>query len=436
MDGVEDIVAGGLCIGCGLCESLAGRDRIEMVLTPDGQERPRVLRPIDQRAWRRIEAACPGAVIAGVPANRVPSTAAVDLIWGPIIRLIEGHAADPEVRYRGSSGGVLTALGQYLLESGRVEMVVHVAASRDAPMRSTGQVSFDRAQVLQGAGSRYGPAAPLRDLMAIVEQGRPFAVIGKPCDITAVRSLARRDPRLASQLRYALAMMCGGASDLQKSRDVLTQFGIEEEAVSLFRFRGYGSPGMTRVRTHDGRDVALTYGEMWEDEAGWRIQPRCKICPDAIGEVADIVAADVWPDGIPPENDEGFNAVFVRTETGLELFEAAVAAGVLETGAEIPVRRMDNFQPHQVEKKQAVAARLAGIRAAGGPVPRVRELRIGRLARRGGGRTAAREFLGAFRRARRGSFSEPVPGSEAQPLPSAPLIRVAKVQPDPPGRTS
>jgi coenzyme F420 hydrogenase subunit beta len=418
VNSVEEVVAAGLCIGCGLCESLAGRDRIQMAMTVDGRERPHVRRPIDRGVWRRIEAACPGTRIAGVPPTSLPAKARVDLVWGPIIRLVEGHAAAPEVRYRGASGGVLTALGQYLLESGRVEAIVHVAASREAPMRSTGQVSFDRVQVLEGAGSRYGPAAPLRDLMAIVDQGRPFALIGKPCDITAARSLARSEPRLASQLRYALAMVCGGASDLQKSRDVLSQFGIEEDDVSLFRYRGYGSPGLNRIQTHHGRDIALTYEQMWEDEAGWRIQSRCKVCPDAIGEVADIVAADMWPNGVPPENDDGFNAVFVRTDAGLELFEAAVAAGVLELGEDVPVRNMDNFQPHQVEKKRAVAARLMGIRAAGGSIPRVRDLRIGRLARRAGWRSALREFRGAFRRARRGSFSESVPGADAEPLPT------------------
>ncbi len=430
MDSVEDVVAGGLCIGCGLCESLAP-NQIEMVMTAEGRERPRVRRPIASSTWRRIESACPGTRIAGVPPASVPTRASVDTVWGPIIRLVEAHAADPHVRYRGSSGGVLTALAQYLLESRRVEAIVHVAASREAPMRSKGQVSFDRVQVLEGAGSRYGPAAPLRDLMAIVDRGRPFALIGKPCDVGAVRNLARSEPRLASQLRYALAMLCGGASDLEKSRAVLTQFGLEESELSLFRYRGHGSPGLNRIQTHDGRDVAVTYGEMWEDEAGWRIQSRCKVCPDAVGEVADIVAGDMWPGGDPPDNDDGYNAVFVRTEAGAELFESAVTAGVLEVGDAIPVRRMDHFQPHQVEKKLAVASRLAGMRAAGGPVPRVRNLRIGQLARETGWRAAFRQFLGAYQRTRHGAFSEPTPDQHSEPLPVGRSQRVGIGEPPP-----
>lgn len=145
------------------------------------------------------------------------------------------------------------------------------------------------------------------------------------------------------------------------------------------------------------------------------------------------MAGDMWPGGDPPDNDDGYNAVFVRTDVGAELFESAVAAGVLEVGDAIPVRRMDYFQPHQVEKKRAVASRLAGMRAAGAPVPRVRDLRIGRLARQTGWRAAFRQFLGAYRRARRGAFSEPVANGHAEPLavPRGPRYGIGRTRPEP-----
>ena len=50
--------------------------------------------------------------------------------------------------------------------------------------------------MLEGAGSRYGPAATLVDFGDILDRGEPFALNAKPCDITAVRNLARLDPRV------------------------------------------------------------------------------------------------------------------------------------------------------------------------------------------------------------------------------------------------
>ncbi len=174
-------------------------------------------------------------------------------------------------------------------------------------------MSCDAGAVLEGAGSRYGPAAPLLDFTALLERREPFALIAKPCDIAAVRNLARIDPKVDRYLRYALTFVCGGASDLTKSEDVVRNFGLRSEQIASFRYRGNGNPGLTRLESRDGRAYELTYAEMWEDEATWRIQPRCKICPDAIGESADLAASDVWPGGGPSGEDDGFNGIIVRT---------------------------------------------------------------------------------------------------------------------------
>ena len=188
--------------------------------------------------------------------------AAHDVVWGPAEHLAIGYARDPVVRYRGSTGGVLTALGQFLLTSGRVKFILHVAASGREPLRT-------------------------------------------------------------------LTFVCGGASDLTKSEEVVSEVGIRPEELSSFRYRGNGCPGPTRLETQDGRSFELTYQDMWEDEATWRIQPRCKICPDAIGESADLAASDVWPGGGPAGEDEGFNGIIVRTRRGLELYRAALEAGAI-----------------------------------------------------------------------------------------------------------
>ncbi|RUX87333.1 coenzyme F420 hydrogenase, partial [Mesorhizobium sp. M2A.F.Ca.ET.040.01.1.1] len=275
-----EIVENGLCIGCGLCRSMAGRD-IEMVMTPEGRERPVARKALDKPTLAKINAVCPGTRIAGPPPAQMNDATLTDTVWGPVERLVLGSAGDPTVRFIGSGGGTLTALGQFLLSSGRVKFVLHVAASRSMPMRTERKLSFDGASVLDGAGSRYGPAATLVDFNDILDRGEPFALIAKPCDITAVRNLARLDPRVDEHMRYALAFVCGGASDLTKSEQVLQRFGLGEDELALFRYRGHGNPGPNRIETKDGHAFEISYRQLWEDEDKWMIQPRCKICPDA-----------------------------------------------------------------------------------------------------------------------------------------------------------
>jgi coenzyme F420 hydrogenase subunit beta len=405
---LEEIVAGGLCIGCGLCQAVAGADKVDFVLTPEGRERPVARAALGKATLERINAICPGTRVEGAWPEAQSAGARHDVVWGPAEHLAIGYAGDPAVRYRGSTGGVLTALGQFLLASGRVKFILHVAASSREPMRTERRLSFDAASVFEAAVSRYGPGAPLVDFTALLERGLPFALIAKPCDVAAVRNLARVDSRVDRYMRYALTFVCGGASDLTKSEQVVRDLRLAPDQLALFRYRGNGCPGPTRLETTDGRAYELTYQDMWQDEATWQIQPRCKICPDAIGESADLAALDVWPGGGPSGEEQGFNGIIVRTRRGLELYREALAAGaIVVEPRDIGFREFDEFQPHQVRKKRAVWARLAGMRAAGQPVPETHNLRLAECARMNTLKENLAEARGARRRAREGTLGEP-----------------------------
>ena len=103
---------------------------------------------------------------------------------------------------------------------------------------------------------------------------------------------------------------------------------------------------------------------------------RCKICPDAIGESADVAALDTWRGGSPKGEDEGFNAAIVRTKKGLDLINEAAKAGFIHIGNKLKIEDIDDFQPHQVNKKKAVYARHEGMREKNIPTVNTNGLRI------------------------------------------------------------
>ena len=395
---VREVVEHGLCIGCGLCQALAPA-RWQMTMTGEGRLRPAAIGPEDDAADAAILAACPGAV-TGAEARGTHN----DPVWGSYTHMGEAWAGDPDTRFRAATGGVLTALGVHLLKSGKAKFILHCGADPRRPMRSRWVFSETPQEVIQRAGSRYGPTDTLAGLEVALGRGVPFAIIAKPCDAGAVRARAKADPRLNDLLVAVLVMVCGGASDLGKSRALLQEYGLREDELSVFRYRGFGNPGLTRVETNDGRAFEKTYLDLWEDEAGWRIQSRCKLCPDAIGEAADVAAADIWPGGAPTGEDAGFNGIIVRSAEGQALVDAAVAAGDLTLGRDHDPRDYDDFQPHQVRKKRSQAARLRGLARAGHPVYRHTGLRLESLDD-----CDAKQEAGSQERAQSGRFSELMP---------------------------
>ena len=393
---IAEIIATDMCIGCGLCEALTG-GRVKMAMTPAGSLRPAPVDGFTPTEEVQLVAACPGAVAEA----RTRASPRSDIVWGRYRTMARAWAGHPDVRYEGATGGVLTALGMHALRTGRVDFVLHVGADPQQPMRSRWMLSESEESVRANTSSRYGPTAPLAGLSAALDRGQPFAVIAKPCDLTAVHSLSRSDHRVDELCILRLALVCGGQSRLTKSQAVLDEFGVDENEVALLRYRGHGNPGPTVVVTKAGERFTKSYLDMWADESGWQVETRCKFCPDALGEAADVASADIWPGGSPTGDDEGFNGIIVRTAAGEDLVASAVQAGDLVVADEITPRQFDDFQPHQVRKKEALAARYQGLTDAGVAPIETRGLRIQELGRRLTPEQFEHERAGAERRAAR-----------------------------------
>lgn len=403
----------GLCAGCGLCQSIAGPDRIRVVKTENGYERPVIVGDLDDRLVDRIFDVCPGTRVEGLPERELTSETKLDTVWGPWQRIVRAWAGHQDTRFEGSTGGVLTALAQFLLEDKRVDFVLHVKASTTEPTFGERHLSFTSADVLEGAGSRYGPAAPLIDATEILARGQPFAFVGKPCDIAALRNLGRHDVRVNDLVRYWLTPVCGGFMPPQGMTEFLQRAGIRQDHVKRFRYRGRGCPGPTRIET-DAAAKEFHYLDLWgEDESAWHLPFRCKICPDGIGEAADIVAADTWPGGSPTRegsvDDLGTNAIIARTSAGVELLNAAAQAGFLTLDYDVTPDELSLYQPHQMRKKYSARDRHLGLGDEGRIVPQTARLRIDDLAADMPEAQRAFQRDGTRKRVAIGKATEPTP---------------------------
>src|ERR1700752_2407462 len=131
---LQEIVRQGLCAGCGLCESIAGPERIEMKITSAGRIRPHQRSDLDDAILEKIRSVCPGITVTGPDPAQVVDRGVMHDIWGPIRNVQRGWSTDEDIRFRSAAGGAMTALAYYLLESGKVEAILHVRASSERPM--------------------------------------------------------------------------------------------------------------------------------------------------------------------------------------------------------------------------------------------------------------------------------------------------------------
>lgn len=305
-------------------------------------------------------------------------------------------ATDADARYRGASGGVLTALSAWLTESGRANTVVGAGKARD-PRRTVSVAITDRETALAAAGSRYAPVATMSSA-AVLEAGN--AVIAKPCEASALRRLL--DEREAVERPLILSFFCAGTPSQLATDDLVRELGVSDETtVSNLRYRGCGWPGQFTV-TSDARDYAMDYRTSWGKRLGPTVQWRCKICPDGVGESADLSVCDYWEvddRGYPLFAEaDGRSGLLVRTERGRDLLKEAIEAGVL-AGEPLRAEEIAKIQPGQTGRRSTLFLRLLGARMAGLRVPSYSGFPLVRLMPRTF-RSNLRILRGSWRRAR------------------------------------
>lgn len=392
---LERVRRGDLCAGCGACATVAD-GHVAMHLASPGYLRPVETGPLTSEEDAAIAAVCPGLSMTQEAGERTDH-----LLWGPIVTVRSGHAVDPGLRRTASSGGVLSALLVHLLETGAIDAVIENGASPSLPIGNQTVLARTAAEVEAAAGSRYAPSAPLEGLTRYLERPERFAFVGKPCDVAALRAMARRDPRIDARFPYMLSFFCAGVPSHSGAREILARLGVAEEELSAFRYRGNGWPGFATATRADGSQERMSYADSWGGILSRHVQFRCKICPDGTGGFADAVCADAWhcdEKGYPLfEEGEGTSLVISRTARGEELVRGAMAAGRIEVGTLAP-DAVIAMQPGQTVKKRVALARIAALAATLRPVPRFRGFNLARAARTAGLRLTLRNFLGTCRR--------------------------------------
>jgi coenzyme F420 hydrogenase subunit beta len=364
---LSDVVDWGLCTGCGACHYACPENGITLVNIEGVGIRPRFNSEACAKCTKCLSI-CPGNSVDGDMATLGLSKAPESTYeFGYALEIWEGYANDPEIRHRGSSGGVLSALAVYCLEQENMSFALHSAMDERQPWLNTTVQSRTRGEVLARTGSRYAPAAPCEGLESIEKSDRPCVFIGKPCDTAAVWMLRRERPELDRNLGLVLSFFCAGMPSTKGTLDLLDGLDIDAKSVDQIRYRGDGWPGTFKVIYDNGScEKSLSYEDSWGKLSHYR-PLRCQICPDGLGRVADVSCGDAWG-SFNKDGDPGRSIVIVRTERGREIVRRAIAANYVQLTLSTSKNVLD-AQQNLLQKRKDLFGRLLGLRLFMMPVP-------------------------------------------------------------------
>ena len=326
---IEEVVDWRLCIGCGACTWACREENIRMVdLVEEG------LRPVRAKTeCGDCDACLQVCPVVETPsdilfreAQRSPNELEKD--WRRIEAIYEGHATDENIRFRGSSGGALSALAIYCMEQLEMEGTLHIGQDHDDAIRNSTRLSRTPDEVLEACGSRYSPASVCDGLELVENASRECVIIGKPAEIAATRKAMAMQPTLSENVGVTMSFFCAETPPTRATKELCKNFSVDPGKVSYLRYRGLGWPGYFTTQENDLPEVEhQIYHESWaflQSFRPWSTQ----LWPDGTGELADITCGDPWyeePDGKNP----GFSIIVARTERGKSIIEGAISSGYI-----------------------------------------------------------------------------------------------------------
>lgn len=380
------------CTGCGLCHSMMNtylKEDDKGFLTPQ----------INSNI--KFEKLCPAFYYMEAGKNFK--------LWGDYVNVYKGYSTDTYIRYSASSGGALTALSLYLLDSGVVNGIIQTGVSEENPVKTVTYVSRSREEVLSHMGSRYSISSPLIDIASLLRPGEKYVFIGKPCDVTALKQYCRNFHDLGNAIIFTMSFYCAGMPSNTANEEMIKALGCDLDNLNSIQYRGNGWPGFATAIDKHGVQHKMSYQKAWGSFLGRDIKKICRYCMDGIGESADIACADFWhldQNGRPDFSEHnGRNIIFARNEKADQIIQKAAKSGLIyvEKCNDV-MNHFEQYQPNHFTRRVTMKYQLLALKMFGRFAPRYNQQFLNQANKFSNTRLNYKIFSGTIKRILQGKL--------------------------------
>lgn len=316
---IKNVVAQYLCNTCGACFAVCNRNAITYKETVGGYLFPEIDidKCIDCGLCLKV---CPGINFCNTLLNKIPSNQFI----GNEIKSYIGRAKDNEIFENCQSGGVVSALLCYALDTNVVDAVVTVAMNYGNPPRATASLSRTVNEILSNTKSKYTPVPILKKLKELNENDKRIIIVGLPCHLHGLWNLYDLIPDFKKKIILTIGLFCDRNMTTTAIDYLVETADFKDANYKKIIFRDkqkVGYPGNVHIKTKDGKSKILS-SKIRMQIKDYFTPARCRICFDKLNIFSDVSFGDPW--GIADADKiNGETVCVARTEKGLNFIKKA-----------------------------------------------------------------------------------------------------------------
>lgn len=301
-----DIKDKSLCCGCGACMNICPKGAIKMISDEEGFRYPKI-----------DSSKC---IDCGL-CNKVCPMLNSDKLFQDDPKVYAVKIKDEESRKNSTSGGMFTAISNYILSSGGVVY----GATYDDNMKVVHSRLTDTKERDNAKGSKY-VQSNIENIFEQVKKDLKDKIVlftGTPCQNASLKQYLSKSDSL-----YLCDIVCHGVPSPLMWEERVKLLSKKGKVVDYyFRDKINGWHTHTEKVIYENKiDYKSNLSQMGKEifYSHLILRPSCHTCPfTSIKRVSDITIGDFWGiDKVMPDFDDnkGVSLVLLNTKKGLELF--------------------------------------------------------------------------------------------------------------------
>jgi len=249
--------------------------------------------------------------------QKYTSSNSAGLPIGKYADILAARTTDQVFKEKAQDGGIVSSILKWGLVSGK--WLSFLGYTRDETWHVQPLVVTDSKDVIKTCGSKYTFTSIIGGLKRLYESGfssKPFAIVGLPCHIAALRKLRELKSKYVKGLGLCIGLFCSKAFSYEGliENKLINEMKIPIASVRKMDIR----KGLFTLEMDSGNIYQIPVKELQNyNHSG------CSSCCDFSAELADISVGGL---GIGD-----WTIAVIRTEVGEQVMDAVRSSSLIET---------------------------------------------------------------------------------------------------------